>query len=85
MAAQKKSEQKFFERKPLLVKAGDIILTVIRCVNNVYKIIGGCREKLYNIGKAEMMKRKDLIKKLLSAGFVFRNHGGNHEKRGFIL
>ncbi|MBN2926849.1 MAG: type II toxin-antitoxin system HicA family toxin [Eubacterium sp.] len=30
------------------------------------------------------MKQKDLIKKLTSAGFVFKEHGGNHDtyKRG---
>lgn len=30
------------------------------------------------------MKRRDLIKKLENAGFVFKEHGGNHDtyKRG---
>lgn len=30
------------------------------------------------------MKRRDLIKKLEDAGFLFKNHGGNHDtyKRG---
>lgn len=30
------------------------------------------------------MKRRDLIKKLEAAGFVFKKHGGNHDtyKRG---
>lgn len=30
------------------------------------------------------MKRRDLIKKLKAAGFVFKEHGGNHDtyKRG---
>ena len=30
------------------------------------------------------MKRRDLIKKLQKAGFVFKEHGGNHDtyKRG---
>jgi len=44
---------------------------------------------VYNISienkrKEKKMKQKDLIKKLTSAGFVFKEHGGNHDtyKRG---
>ncbi len=44
---------------------------------------------MYNISienkrKEKKMKQKDLIKKLTSAGFVFKEHGGNHDtyKRG---
>lgn len=29
--------------------------------------------------KGERMKRRELIKKLLAAGFVFDRHGGNHD------
>lgn len=36
------------------------------------------------IVRGKHMKRRDLIKKLESAGFVFKEHGGNHDtyKRG---
>ena len=36
------------------------------------------------IMRGEQMRRRDLIKKLEEAGFVFKEHGGNHDtyKRG---
>lgn len=47
-----------------------------KCVSYIYK----CVKNVYNIYcKEDMMKRRDLIKRLESAGFVFKCHGGNHD------
>ena len=57
-------------------------------VQNTYKCVDKCVYNAYNeiiLKKGDVsLKQRDLLKKLESAGFVFKEHGANHDtyKRG---
>ena len=77
-AADSRKGQVFFHFPPFLLhlaSAGWIFIhtkytfSIDKCVLNVYN----------NSQKGDIMKQRDLIKKLEAAGFVFERHGGNHD------
>lgn len=54
------------------------------CVYSTHKYIDKCVKNVYYIHRKDIMKRRDLIKKLENAGFELERHGGDHDiyKRG---